>query len=119
MATWRKLIQNTPKYPWLNWIRQEIKEYEGRIDREDWSKMKVGDTIEFYTVDGETLNTKIVAIEHYSNFDVAFDNCGLRLVPIKGITRNQVQKKYNKIFKMTTEEIAKHGVVAIKLMVLE
>lgn len=115
MTIWHKLIKNEQPYAWLDWIEQGLKEYEGRLYREDWKLIRVGDIIEFYTKDQKTLTVEIIGLERYQDFGETFDNCNSRLVPIKGITREEVMEIYCDIFKMTKEEIKNIGVIAIKV----
>lgn len=111
---WTKPIQNKEPYPWLNWIEQLTKTYEGRLFWKDWIKMNVGDTITFYCEDKE-LNVKITELLRFENFAKAFEAVGTKLVPINNITPEFVQSLYEEIFKMTKEQIENRGVVLVGL----
>jgi len=118
MTHWKKPIRNDGQYTWLDRINQGLKRYEGRLYHKDWVNVEVGDTIEFYTNNQISLNVKIIGLERYKDFGEAFDNCGTELVPIEGITREEVIKIYCDIFKKMEEEIKKIGVVAVKVQKL-
>lgn len=45
---WLKHIANPHETPWLDWIEDGFKIYEGRVYQGDWREMKVGDIIDFY-----------------------------------------------------------------------
>lgn len=105
-------ISNPAETPWLDWIESGIKTYEGRLNKEIWSKLRVGDHIVFQTVD-ETKEVEIIVTElrYYKDFGEAFNELGSKLVPIKDANVDDVKKLYNQFF--TDDDVAKYGVVAV------
>lgn len=111
-----KNIQNPPESPWLDFIRDGLKKYEGRLNSGYWKDLKMGDRI--YLTDGKY--TCLVVVKEkllFKNFSEAFDQLGSLLVPIENITREDVANLYRKYF--TDELVDKHGVVAVGIDVIE
>lgn len=111
MATvWEKSIKNPTTTPWLDWIETGVKKYEGRINRDQWTQMKVNDIIVF-TAKNKTLSVVITDFKYYADFAQAFDDLGSEMVPIQNADRNSVTAIYSKFYK--DADIAKHGVVMV------
>ena len=111
-------IQNPPESPWLTWIKEGTKEYEGRVPRENtkWTKMKIGDIIIFESPSGEVVETIITDIIKFKDFKEAYETLGQKLVPIKNITSDKVANLYRQYF---SDEIVKQfGVIAIAIKVI-
>lgn len=108
--TFKRQIQNPPETPWLDWIESGVKTYEGRLYKEIWQKVKVGDLIIFYTPDKE-VKTIVTDLKFYGDFGEAFENLGTKLVPITNATVDRVKKLYNQFF--SDDDIKKYGVVAV------
>ena len=112
---WHKNIKNERNTPWLDWIRSGIKTYEGRLYKDDWINMNIGDIIIF--TDGIRLvKVKILCFRFFEDFESAFDMLGTRLVPIGNCTREQVGIFYSNYF--TKQDINKYGVVCVNLIVI-
>jgi len=110
-------IQNPRDTPWLDWIDNGIKEYEGRLNRGIFKTMKIGDKVIWYDRrSNKRVKTEIVKLEYYKNFEEAFDELGNKLVPINNATVEIVNGLYSKYF--TKQEIEMSGVVAIGLKVI-
>lgn len=120
MTTWHKQISNPSDTPWLDWIEEGIKVYEGRLNKGDWSNMKVGDTIIFTTTEWDYnksgVKVEITKINQYDTFGDAFRKHGCRLVPIPGVSSNQVDNLYSRYFPMV--DVLRYGVLAIKVKVV-
>lgn len=114
---YHRTIQNPPSTPWLDWIEQGLKKYEGRLNRGVWSELKIGDVIVWDDQKGKTLKTKVTELKYYPDFGAAFRDLGSELVPINDITESAVKSLYAKYF--SDSEIRKHGSIAIGLQVLE
>jgi len=111
-------IQNPKDTPWLNWIKDGIKKYEGRVPKPTgiWSKIQIGDYITFSSSDGQTVKTQITKIKKFHDFGEAFQTLGSKLVPVKNITVEEVKKLYKRYF--PNEVITQYGVIAIKLKII-
>lgn len=104
-------IQNPINTPWLDWIDVGLKKYEGRLNREKWALMQVGDLIEFVDQNGKRVLTYITNLKYYRDFVKAYDDLGSLLVPKENITSIEVAELYSKYF--ADSDIQKYGVVAI------
>lgn len=112
---WYKSIQNPPATPWLDWIESGVKKYEGRVNREDWMKMKIGDLI-IFSCGSKIIKTVITNLIYFDNFQSAFRQLGQYLVPIPNISEIQVGDLYSDYFDDNC--IKMHGVVAVGLEVI-
>lgn len=113
IKTIKKYIQNDEPTPWLNWIIDGRKKYEGRLNKNDWTNLIVGDIIIFN--DGKNRNcsikTKVTCLKYYDNFEIAFRELGKELVPINDVTEHEVKELYNKYF--SDSDIKKYGVIVV------
>lgn len=95
--------------PFRSLLLDGSKEYEGRVFKEKWSQMKVGDRL---TVRGGLDKTEIIftiiGIVKCANFEELHELLGDKLLPI-GMTSDI----YNNLF--SKEDIEKYGVVGIHL----
>jgi ASC-1-like (ASCH) protein len=108
-GVWEKSIQQ----PWLNLIQSGIKKYEGRVYRDDWAKLQIGDTIIFHCNKLE-VKTVVNELRRYTDFCAAFIDLGQLLVPGVGVTIYEVEQLYYQYF--TKADIKKYGVVAVGLI---
>lgn len=113
---WNKSIQNPEEIPWLDLIEKRIKKYEGRIRKEDWTKIMVGDVINFNS-GTKTVKTIVTELRYYPDFKEAFCDLGQELVPISEITPDEVAKLYSQYF--SSEFIKEYGVVAVGVKVID
>lgn len=98
------------QHPWLDLIENGLKKYEGRIRWKDWIDVKIGDIIVFS--DGiKDVNVIITDLRFYKDFGTAYDDLKEKLVPIVGITRDEVIKIYENIYDPSS--IKEFGVVAV------
>ena len=113
----KKFIQNTAEYPWLDWIEVGKKKYEGRLCKEDWSKLKVGAKIVFSVKDSNRapVTVNVTELKYYDDFGLAFDDLGQELIPISGITREKVIELYSEFF--SDDDVKKYKVVAVGVAV--
>lgn len=120
MNTWHKNISNPVDTPWLDWIENGIKIYEGRLNKGDWSNMKIGDVIVFSSNDQnieKTIAVEIVNIKKYDTFGDAFRKHGCQLVPISDISSFAVDKLYSQYF--SDEDVKRYGVLVFKIHVID
>lgn len=108
--TFTKQIQNPSETPWLNWLLNSTKKFEGRLYRNDWTRMAVGDRLWLQHGSKKHL-FRITSIHRFGDFAKAFDELGHELVPIDGITRETVVELYSQYY--STDDINTYGVVAI------
>lgn len=105
-------IQNPPETPWLDWIEQGIKKYEGRLNKGIFKTMKVGDTVIWFDRrSGKEVTTRITELKYYKDFRSAFRALGDELVPALNATEDTVERMYLKYF--SPADIERFGVVAI------
>jgi ASC-1-like (ASCH) protein len=114
--TYTKSIDNK-KLPWLDWIRDGKKTFEGRLCLGDWQSITCGDIIIFDCGDYK-LATRVIGKKLFGNFSEAYDSLGNKLVPDEAFSANtnlsiQVVKFYSQYF--TDDEIATCGVCAVEL----
>lgn len=110
-------LQNHTQTPWLDWIQQGIKKYEGRLNRGIFKSLHINDEITWYDkISGKEIRTKIIDLKYYSNFVEAYKELGSALIPIKNYDNEKVKKLYNKYF--LDRDIEMNGVVAIGLEIL-
>jgi ASC-1-like (ASCH) protein len=110
-------IQNSKETPWLDWIEQGIKIYEGRVNRGKYKNFKNGDIMVLLDLKtNKKVKVKITLLEYFENFGEAFDILGTKLVPIKDIDKEQVVKLYSQYY--SDEDIKKYGVVCIGVQVI-
>ncbi|EAY14327.1 Archaea-specific enzyme related to ProFAR isomerase, putative [Trichomonas vaginalis G3] len=103
--------------PWFSYVEQGKKTIEGRLEREEWSKIKPGDIIEFYNSDTgskRAFQVKVVDIKKYSSFKSLINTEGLNNI-LPGVTSlEEGIKIYEKIYGSTPN----HNILGIKLQKL-
>jgi len=111
----RKHICNNPPFPWLDWIIDGQKEYEGRLFRGDWATMIIGQKIEFYDDHGKCFAVRVDGIKRFKDFDQAYNALGSKLIPDLGVytTANQL---YTQLVGFRQEDIDNYGVIALKVI---
>lgn len=113
----RKSIQNPKVTPWLDWIEQGIKTYEGRLNKGDWINIKANDIIIFYDSKGKEVKTRVIKMLYFKNFIEAYRELGMKLVPLRNISENDVENLYLQYF--TRDDINRYGVVAVQIQVIK
>ena len=109
-------LSNKP-IPWITYIQEGRKKYEGRLNRRRWKNMKVGDVLTW--TDGEyTVNTRITEIRTYTDFGLAFEDLGRELIPFEGVVTADEARALYRTFGYTDEEVKEHGAIAIGLEVI-
>lgn len=117
---WHKSIQNPYETPWANWIKNGMKKYEGRLCKDEWANMKIGDTIIF----NNNFEIEITELIFFTDFSEAYRTLGKNLVPGKyyyngdiacplqiDISEKEVSEMYSKYF--SEKDIKEYGVVAV------
>jgi tRNA (cytosine38-C5)-methyltransferase len=105
---WKKRIQNPPERPWLDWIEQGKKRFEGRLFKGDWQQVAIGDLIELFSTDKSVI-VQVTDLRRYTDFKEAFNDLGEKLVPIEGIDADTVVMMYREYY----EDVAEHGVLCV------
>lgn len=113
----RKPIRNPPDTPWLTWILEGKKKYEGRLSTKivEWDLYIGKEAI--FECGSLKAHARITSLLRYDSFGHAFDTLGSELVPIDGITRVEVEDLYRRYY--SREDVEKHGVVAIGIVVIK
>ncbi len=103
--------------PWFSLINLGLKTVEGRLNKGDFSQMKIGEVIEWKNDDfkSRSFMTKIVGKREYKTFKEYLEAEGLNKC-LPGIpTLEHGLSVYYKYF--TKEDEAKYGIVAISIQV--
>lgn len=117
-------IQNPTESPWLSWLINGDKEYEGRLQfkknkdtneliKSKFGALEIGNKIAFYDKEDKLLNKcyyifEVLDIKNYTDFASAFSDLGKKLVPC-GTTPRQVQAMYEKFW--SRDEIKNNAMV--------
>lgn len=109
----RKSLQNPPESPWFDWIAAGVKKYEGRLVKDDWATLEVGDLIMFVSPDGRELTCKVISLPKFTTFVEAFEKLGAELVPVPGADSVKVAQLYGQYY--SAEQQAQYGVVAVQV----
>ncbi|XWV26923.1 isomerase [Tupanvirus soda lake] len=117
MKVWEKSIQNPSKTPWADWIINGNKIWEGRLCRDDWMNVCVDDIIIFKYDDNKKLKVVVTELKHFADFGEAFRQLGIDLVPIDGISVEQVESLYMQFY--SKEDTMRYGVVAVGVKPLD
>lgn len=112
----RKSLQNPPESPWFDWICDGTKRFEGRLWKDDWAALSVGDIISFVCPLKRELICRVVSLPRFESFGAAFDALGSALVPVPGVSTADVVKIYGQYYK--DEDVSQYGVVAVEVEVL-
>ncbi|XWV25583.1 protein of hypothetical protein function DUF437 [Tupanvirus deep ocean] len=117
MKIWEKSIQNPSETPWADWIICGKKIWEGRLYRDDWTNVRVGDII-IFKYDNNNKNFKVVVtdLKYFIDFGEAFNTLGMGLVPVEGISVEDVVTFYKKYY--SEADTIKYGVVAVGVKLL-
>lgn len=109
------MLRRNVSQPWFGMIKSGDKTFEGRTANKikDWD-LFVGKIIIFFC-DSEELTVEITSLPTYSSFEEAFDYLGYNLVPVKGITREEVGKMYSDL---PIDDPKVYGVVAIEFKII-
>lgn len=110
-------IKNPQDTPWLTWILEGKKRYEGRLSTkiEEWD-LYIGKEM-IFECGSLNAHVRITSLLRYNSFGDAFDTLGTELVPIDGITRDEVEDLYTRYY--SRQDVEKHGVVAIGVVVIK
>ena len=103
--------------PWFSLVNLKLKIVEGRLNKGDFSKMNVGDTIIFFNNDFDYREVKvtITKINHYNTFKNYLKTETLKHT-LPGFTN--LQKGLNVYYKyFTKEQEKKHKIVSIKMKI--
>ena len=87
--------------PWFSLVRDGKKTVEGRLDQGEWSRLKTGDTIEWYNSDTGSkrpIQTKVVGILCYLSFESLILSEGLEFILPTISTLEEGKEVYEKIY---------------------
>ncbi|HLX54937.1 MAG TPA: hypothetical protein VKR58_13410 [Aquella sp.] len=121
-------IQNPKKTPYLDWIKQGKKKYEGRLSsKKEECKLFVSKQIKFHDQNkpDSYIICEITELLDFEDFGKAYDVLGDMLIP--NSNKNEVIRMYNKIFDPNNYDKLNDGVtsdqikcvVAIGIKVIE
>lgn len=100
--------------PWLKYIQEGTKTYEGRLYREGWEEIRLLDELTLYNEDLE-VRVLVTGLLYFNDFGEAFQELGEKLIP--GCKSSaEASELY---FQYYSEiDIANNGVVALRLEVI-
>jgi ASC-1-like (ASCH) protein/glutaredoxin len=107
----RKCIEE----PWLGWIVNGPKRYEGRLKRGFWARIKEGDEFIAFSKSREVL-LRVGAVKEYPDFAEAWGDLGEALIP-KCKSKESAMAMYTKF--NSVKDILKSGVVAVEVLPAE
>ena len=116
-----KSIQNHQSTPFLDWIDEGLKKYEGRLKTkiQEWSLHP--QKLMIFTNNKKSVLVEITSLPTFADFGEAYEKLGSLLIPGK-LTKEEVIDLYNGFFHhpdeklipgLTSQMIKDHGVVAI------
>ena len=113
MVIYRKHLSE----PWFGEIFNGNKIFEGRLNKNDFSNMNIGDNIIFYNEDNE-FSVEIISIENYKYFnDYLIDKTIEKCLPCDYIhSIEDGVNEYYKFYKKEDEE--KYGVICIGMKII-
>jgi ASC-1-like (ASCH) protein len=103
--------------PWFSAIVDGLKTYEGRLNRDFWKSLTLGQHFVAYTGQREA-TLQVTDRQYFSTFGEAWDKLKGRLIPptVEPVTTpEEADAVYSAFF--TDEEVQKHGVVALGIKV--
>jgi ASC-1-like (ASCH) protein len=106
----RKMIDE----PWLGWIVDGPKRYEGRLKRGFWARIKAGDQFVAFSKLREEL-LRVRSVKEYPDFAEAWGELGEALIP-KCKSKEAAMAMYTKF--NSVKDILKSGVVAVEVEVV-
>jgi ASC-1-like (ASCH) protein len=116
-----KKISNTPEMPWLDLLKSGVKTVEGRIrDPESlWSKIEIGEIINFYTdTNQDGANFQVRGLVYASDFDELDSLIGDKLIPSMirkdGKSANEIYEEVLGVYNPEWRtKMLKYGVVGV------
>ena len=104
--------------PWFSLIKLKLKTVEGRLNKGDFTKMKIGDTIIFYNNDFDyrEITVKITKTNNYYTFRNYLQKETLKKT-LPGFTN--LEEGLNVYFKyFTKEQESQHKIKAIHMVIV-
>ena len=105
--------------PWFYYMENKEKTVEGRLNRDDWMSMNVGDVIIFVnkqTGFKRTIQVKIVQINLYDSFQLYLEKEGLKNC-LPGIeTMEKGLEIYHKLYSTEEEQMYKVKALHVEIM---
>jgi ASC-1-like (ASCH) protein len=100
--------------PWLKYIQDGVKTYEGRLNVDPWTKVKIGDKIKFHNESREVI-VQIIGKDEYIDFGDAYNVYKDKLLPEITSTDN-AKTIYRQFFDDISVE--KYGVIIFHLQII-
>lgn len=114
----RPLVRVEIVEPWLSHIVSGNKSHEGRVHRNTWAELALGDVLDAYSERFSSVKLRVRELLRFDDFDKAFEALGKRLLPEGANTPAdalQVYRQWN-----PADVVRKcGGVVAVGVEVLE
>ena len=97
----------------FDYIKNGTKRIELRLFDEKRQKIKVGDTIEFSSQEGESFEAEVVDLLRYDSFEKLFADYDISILADKSMTKEELLGVLQEFY--TPEKQAEYGVVGIKI----
>lgn len=97
--------------PWFSLIKEGTKKVEGRIYKDFWKGLKIGDIITFYN-DSNHLDVRVVGLKVYENFQEFLSSEGVENC-LPGYKLEEGLEVYYKIYSKNDEKM--FGIVGIHI----
>lgn len=101
----------------FDYIKNGTKRIELRLFDEKRQKIKVGDTIEFSSSEGESFETEVVELLRYDSFEKLFADYDISILADKSMTKEELLNILQEFY--TPEKQAEYGVVGIRIKLLD
>ena len=98
--------------PYFSYVKIGLKTVEGRLFKDYWSTLSIGDKIEFYNLD-ESIKVEVTNIILVNSFEKLYEIYGDQLIPVS--TKDKVISLYDKIY---GDQQNKYKVVGIEMKLL-
>ena len=109
------LINKEIREPWLGWILNGEKTYEGRPKRGFWATLKKGDRFIAFN-DQRNVTLEVTEILSFKDFGEAWSKLGTKLIPRGVMSPEDARKMYSEYY--SEEDIDTLGVIAIGVSVV-
>jgi ASC-1-like (ASCH) protein len=110
------MLSKNIREPYLGWIVNGRKTFEGRLKWKDWEKVSIGDQIEFWS-DQHKCTVCVDKLRYFDDFGDAFNCLGYSLIPEGAESGNEAKEFYKGLF--NDDDVKKYGVVCLGFYVVK
>lgn len=102
---------------YFHYIKTGSKRIELRLYDEKRKQIQLNDVIEFENENKEKINTKVIALLHYHNFNDLLADFDINILADQSITKNDLLSDLNRFY--SPEQQKQFGVLGIRLKLLD